>query len=126
MAWQPYVDTNLVGTGQVTKAAIFGHDGSQWASSAGFQISGPEVQALIGGFTNPAALRASGIHLAGEKYLTLRMDDASIYGKRGTGGCIAVKTGMAVLVGVYEEPIQPGNCANTVETLGDYLKDQGY
>ena len=39
MSWQTYVDTNLVGTGKVQKAAIFGLDGSQWATSAGFTVS---------------------------------------------------------------------------------------
>lgn len=27
MSWQSYVDTNLVGTGEVTSAAIVGHKG---------------------------------------------------------------------------------------------------
>lgn len=38
MSWQAYVDTNLLGTGKVQKAAIFGLDGSQWATSAGFTV----------------------------------------------------------------------------------------
>ena len=39
MSWQAYVDTNLLGTGKVQRAAIFGHDGSCWATSAGFSVS---------------------------------------------------------------------------------------
>lgn len=39
MSWQAYVDTNLLKTGNVQRAAIFGHDGSCWATSAGFSVS---------------------------------------------------------------------------------------
>lgn len=40
MSWQSYVDTNLVGTGNVSSAAIVGHKGGVWASSPGFTVSG--------------------------------------------------------------------------------------
>lgn len=39
MSWQSYVDTNLVGTGNVTQAAIIGLKGGVWASSSGFTVS---------------------------------------------------------------------------------------
>ena len=39
MSWQAYVDTNMVGTGKILKAAIYGHDGSLWATTAGFNVS---------------------------------------------------------------------------------------
>jgi profilin len=38
MSWQTYVDSNLLGTKKVAKAAIFGHDKSQWATSTGFSV----------------------------------------------------------------------------------------
>jgi hypothetical protein len=38
MSWQQYVDSNLVGTKKVTKAAIHGLDGSVWATSKGFNV----------------------------------------------------------------------------------------
>lgn len=38
MSWQAYVDTNLVGTKKILKAAIYGHDGSLWATSQGFNV----------------------------------------------------------------------------------------
>ena len=40
MSWQSYVDTNLVGTGTVSQAAIVGLKGGVWASSSGFNVSG--------------------------------------------------------------------------------------
>lgn len=39
MSWQAYVDNNLVGTGNVTQAAIYGTNGAQWATSPGFQVT---------------------------------------------------------------------------------------
>jgi profilin len=72
----------------------------------------------------------------------LRADDRSIYGKKGknqgshfeilpseyeknrpsgTGGIACVRTKQAVIIGDYEEPIQPGECTKVVEGLADYL-----
>jgi profilin len=39
MSWQAYVDDNLVGTGKVAKAAIFGLNGSLWATSPDFAVN---------------------------------------------------------------------------------------
>lgn len=38
MSWQSYVDEQLVGTGNITQAAIVGLDGNAWAQSAGFGL----------------------------------------------------------------------------------------
>ena len=38
MSWQGYVDTNLVGTGKVSEAAIIGLKGGVWATSPGFNV----------------------------------------------------------------------------------------
>jgi Profilin len=50
----------------------------------------------------------------------------SLYGKKGAGGVVVVKTGQAIIVGVYNDKQQPGNAANVVEKLGDYLRENGY
>ncbi len=126
MSWQTYVDSNLVGSGAISKAAIVGLDGNTWATSAGFQVTPQQALALINGFKDATGLRASGVELADTKYITLRADDRSIYGKKGTGGVITVKTGKAVLIGVYDEKTQPGVAANIVEKLADYLISVGY
>ena len=38
MSWQTYVDTSLIGTKCVTKAAIHGHKGEAWGTSNGFKV----------------------------------------------------------------------------------------
>ena len=40
MSWQGYVDTNLVGTGKISQAAIIGLKGGVWATSSDFNVSG--------------------------------------------------------------------------------------
>jgi profilin len=53
-------------------------------------------------------------------------DERSIYGKKGATGVVIVKTPQTILIGVYNENMQPRNAANTVEKLADYLIDNGY
>lgn len=44
---------------------------------------------------------------------------------QGSGGITIKKTGQALVFGIYEEPVTPGQCNMVVERLGDYLVDQG-
>jgi profilin len=126
MSWQGYVDNNLVGTGHVSQGAIVGQEGGVWAASAGFQVKPQEITALAAAFKDPSGIRQKGFDIAGVHYIAIRADDRSIYGKRTGGGVCAVKTGKAILIGVYGDKIQPGQCATTVEKLADYLIEQGY
>src|SRR5438105_815352 len=100
MSWQDYVDKNLLGTGQVTKAAIHGHDGTLWAKSPSLtvfhfkfiahpshlpnkiQISAKEIEAMMKGFTDPKDIQQHGLKANGITYIVLRSTDSSIYAKR--------------------------------------------
>ncbi|KAJ3138793.1 profilin, required for normal timing of actin polymerization in response to thermal stress [Physocladia obscura] len=126
MSWQGYVDNQLVGTGKISKATILGHDGSLWATSAGFNLNATEINELKNAFTDASGIRASGLHIAGVKYFALKADDRSIYGKQGSGGVVCVKSKMAILIGVYADPTQPGEATKVVEALADYLISVGY
>ena len=126
MSWQEYVDSHLVGTGNVKKAIIIGHDGSTWAATAGFTIKPDEAKKLIAAFADPSGALQSGLFLQNDKYMTLKADNRSVYGKKGASGFCAVKTNQSVLIGLYDENIQPGQCANTVERLADYLIENSY
>ncbi|KAJ9707589.1 hypothetical protein PVL29_002565 [Vitis rotundifolia] len=44
---------------------------------------------------------------------------------KGSGGVTTKKTGQALIFGIYEEPLTPGQCNMIVERMGDYLVDQG-
>jgi len=81
---------------------------------------------VVAAFKDPASVFASGITIDGVKYLGIKADARSLYGKKGTAGVVVVKTGQAILIGVYNETAQPGNATNTVEKLADYLIENGY
>merc|ERR1711916_43119 len=126
MSWQEYVDSQLVGTGHVTNAAIVGLDGSLWAASAGFNVTPQDGQSLAQAFNDASGIFSNGIHCGGVKYMTIKADNRSIYGKKGAGGIACVKTNQAILIGAYDENIQPGQCATVVEKLADYLIENSY
>ncbi|PWZ00217.1 putative PFY1-profilin [Testicularia cyperi] len=126
MSWQGYVDTNLVGTGKISTAAIIGLKGGVWATSPGFTVSAEEQKAIIAGFDDPSGLQAGGVRANGKKYFTLGVTPKTIYGKQAADGLVAVKTNQAVLVCVYQAPIVPGDANKVAEGLGDYLISVGY
>jgi len=126
MSWQAYVDNNLVGTKMISKGAIYGLDGGKWAATPGLNITQPEALKFIAAFKDPTAIRTSGVFLGNIKYFAQKCDDRSIYGKQGANGVVLVKTVQCVLVGIYDDKIQPGQAATTVERLADYLIEQGY
>jgi profilin len=39
MSWQAYIDNQLLATGKIAQAAIYGLNGSLWATSPGFSVS---------------------------------------------------------------------------------------
>ncbi|KAL0487562.1 profilin [Acrasis kona] len=126
MSWQNYVDSNLVGTGNFTQGAIVGIQGGVWAATPGFTVGNNEILTLANGFKNPDSVRTNAPMVAGNKYMVVKADDRSIYGKLGKGGFCAVKTNQAIVIGVYGEGIQPGNAATSIEKLADYLIENSY
>ncbi|EPZ31778.1 Profilin conserved site domain-containing protein [Rozella allomycis CSF55] len=126
MSWQAYVDSQLLATKKVTKAAIHGHDGNVWATSAGFSVNNTEMATLIAAFKDPSGIRANGLRIGSVKYIALRADDRSIYGKSGSSGVVCVKTKQTILIGTYDDPIQPGEATKVVENLADFLINSAY
>jgi len=126
MSWQAYVDTNLLGSSQVTKAGIYGHNGTLWAKSQTFAASEKEIEAIMKGFDDPKDMQQHGLKVGGTTYIVLRSTNQSIYVKRGQTGLAIVKTGKAVVLGFYDEKIQPGQCTMIVERLATYLRENSY
>ncbi|XP_021739099.1 profilin-like [Chenopodium quinoa] len=132
MSWQTYVDDHLMceieGTNNhLSAAAILGLDGSVWAQSANFpQFKPDEIAAISKDFDEPGTLAPTGLYLGGTKYMVIQGEPgAVIRGKKGAGGICVKKTGMAFVIGIYDEPVTPGQCNMIVERLGDYLIEQG-
>nr|ABB76134.1 profilin 1 [Mangifera indica] len=130
MSWQAYVDEHLmcdIEGHHLTAAAIVGLDGSVWAQSANFPKLNPEeITAINKDFDEPGSLAPTGLHLGGTKYMVIQGEPgAVIRGKKGPGGVTVKKTNMAFVIGIYDEPMTPGQCNMIVERLGDYLVEQG-
>uniref|UniRef100_A0A6M2DMQ0 Profilin n=1 Tax=Xenopsylla cheopis TaxID=163159 RepID=A0A6M2DMQ0_XENCH len=126
MSWQDYVDKQLLASRCVTKAAIAGHDGNVWAKSDGFEVTKDELSKLVAGFDNQELLTSGGVTLAGQRFIYLSGTDRVVRAKFGKIGVHCMKTTQAVVVSLYEEPIQPQQAASVVEKLGDYLITCGY
>ncbi|KAJ6698061.1 PROFILIN [Salix purpurea] len=122
MSWQQYVDEHLmcdIDGNTLTSAAIIGHDGSVWAQSATFpQFTAEEVAAIMKDFDEPGSLAPTGLFLGGTKYMVIQGEPgAVIRGKKGSGGVTIKKTSQALIIGVYDEPLTPGQCNMIVERL---------
>jgi len=130
MSWQAYVDTSLVGTGNIDKAAIFSAAGdSKWAASSGFNVKPEELKEILIAYKDTSDVKkvqSTGLHVAGDKYVVIKADDRSLYGKKGKTGILIVKTTQAILISHYPETVQPGSAATTIEQLADYLIGVGY
>ncbi|OLN95629.1 Profilin [Colletotrichum chlorophyti] len=126
MSWQAYVDTSLVGTGQIDKAAIISIAGdSTWASTAGFTISATEMKAVADIVTGNAAVKdkafADGLYIGGERYVMARAEEGTIYARKGREGLAIAKTNQAILIGHHGESQVAGNASQAVQKLADYL-----
>jgi len=128
MSWQDYVNNNLLGTNACTGALISGHDGSIWAEGGDIQkkVTPQELTAINAAFTDASSFQANGAYLGGERYIFLNCDGTVMRLKKGASGAIIVKTVQTLILARYNDVIQPGQCSNVVEKLGDYLKSVGY
>lgn len=125
MSWDSYRDT-LIKSGSVTKAAVVGHEGGVWSSSPGLEITADEIKTLIRGLSNAEALQASGVRVGGQKYMYILSDETQIQGKQGATGISIAKAGKCLIIGIYGDGQQPGNCRTQVESVRDYLVSVGY
>ncbi|MCX4661556.1 profilin [Streptomyces uncialis] len=125
MSWQSYVDNDLVGSGRVQAAAIIdAANGNTRATTAGLLKPG-EGAAIVALFRKPADVFAKGVTVSGVKYMGIKGDSRSVYGKKGATGVVLVKTNQSILIGRYNETQQPGDAALVVEQLADRLIEQG-
>ncbi|URD94662.1 hypothetical protein MUK42_32406 [Musa troglodytarum] len=91
-----------------------------------FQFKPEEMTNIINDFNEPGTLAPIGLFLGSTKYMVIQGEPgAVIRGKKGSGGITVKKTNQALIFGIYDEPMTPGQCNMVVERLGDYLIDQG-
>eukprot|EP00762_Andalucia_godoyi_P007614 ANDGO_00827.mRNA.1 Profilin len=126
MSWQQYVDSSLMGTGKVDAGAIFGVAGGIWAKSANFNLSEAEVAKLAENYKTPSNFFGTGIIVEGTKYMTIKGEERSVYGKSGKDGVCMAKTNQCVVIATYKAPRTAEGAAVAVEKLADYLIQYGY
>ncbi|CAG8075005.1 unnamed protein product [Penicillium salamii] len=120
--WQSYVDSSLMGSGQFDKAGILAVDFSGLsAASAGFALSQEEINSLISAYTSSDNAFANGFSIAGEKFVTIKADERSLYGKKGKEGVIVARASSCTIIAHHGEGVQTTNAATVVENLVDYL-----
>ncbi|KAL7040883.1 hypothetical protein ACKWTF_000546 [Chironomus riparius] len=91
-----------------------------------FFVTKEELAKLVQGFDKTEILTAGGVTLAGQRHIYLSGTDRVVRAKLGKTGVHCMKTQQAVIVAIYEEPVQPQQAASVVEKLGDYLITCGY
>jgi len=130
MSWQAYVDQSLVGTGNIDKAIICDITGKTiWAATPGFSIPEGERKVIVESFSdtsNPKAVVEHGIHINGEKFITLDSDNESLKAKKGKEGIIVIKTTQALLIGHHPADVQTTVAYSSVAELAEYLIKVGY
>ena len=85
-----------------------------------------EVAAVSAHFAAPPGLAATGVTVAGVKYMFVSGEEnAEIYVKKGAEGVVFVRCNTCILVGYHNDKVQPGQCRTTVGKLGDFLKENG-
>ncbi|ORY14766.1 profilin [Clohesyomyces aquaticus] len=130
MSWQAYVDQSLVGSGYIDKAVICDVSGKTiWAASPGFTVSDAERQVIAESFGDKSPEKKvfeHGLHVSGEKYMTISSSEDSLIAKKGKEGLIAMKTTQAILIAHHNAETQTTNANNSVAELADYLIKVGY
>ncbi|OIW32408.1 Profilin/allergen [Coniochaeta ligniaria NRRL 30616] len=131
MSWQAYVDSSLVGSGHLDKAAIISAAGdSAWATTAGFTLKPEEMKHIADILDNASGAvdkaYAEGVYVGGVRYVLTKVEGRSLYARQGRNGLCVAKTKQAILVGHHGETHQAGNATQTVEALADYLIGVGY
>lgn len=64
-------------------------------------------------------------HSSSSCFVTSISENVMLCMFQGSGGVTIKKTNQALIIGIYDEPLTPGQCNVIVERLGDYLIDQG-
>merc|ERR1719399_225067 len=129
MAWQAYVDNNLVASGVVTSAGIYDLNGNPWAYSPGFAAQISEVAAISKAMATESGaseLSTSGFRIAGIKYFLVKCDKLETIGKKGATGVVVHKCNSCVIVAYHADNIQPGACNEVTGKLADFLRENNF
>ncbi|KAJ5101291.1 hypothetical protein NUU61_003513 [Penicillium alfredii] len=113
-----------MGSGQFDKAGILAADFSGIeASSPGFSLSQEEINSLAAAFSSSDNAFANGFSVGGDKFVAIKADERSLYGKKGKEGAIVVRASACTIIAHHTEAVQTTNAATVVENLVDYINN---
>jgi len=149
--WQPFIDSMLVGKGNVAEALICSKsDGRLWASTKNFSLQkyeamvmqddGTEKNTLIDETKAMATLMTSsagyrppgGIRVSTCKYQFLKSSEEDkclvVLGKKPRGGCCLMASNQVIVVATFDEGAghTGAACNSAVDELCRYLLGKGY
>ena len=146
MSWADYISNSLMNkqdqAGHVyhnvlTQAAIYGHNGAEWATTQGFKVSPDEIN-KFNIFFKQSSNGTPSIMMGGKKYQVTHYEPGAFaYLKIKEGGATVAKTNQAYIIGIYSTntnymydgkpmPQSVGMCNTVVEDLAAQLKGLGY
>ena len=146
MSWAAYISNSLVNRQDANKhvynnvltgAAIYGHNGTEWATTQGLTIKPDEIKAIANVF-NQKTNSIPSIVFGGKKYQITHYEQGKfMYCKIKDGGATVAKTKQAYIFGIYnttqkykydgkEMPQSVGMCNTAVEELANSLVSQGF
>ncbi|MFH4977862.1 hypothetical protein AB6A40_004571 [Gnathostoma spinigerum] len=125
MSWNTYVDSNLIATKNVTKAAIFRSDGQILAKSGGFNILNSEAKAAAAAFNKKDDAYAHGLIIGKRKYLVVIVEPGLIIGSTHEEGFFIYKTKENFIISFYGDRMTAAKCRLTTGRLADYFLSQG-
>ncbi|KAG0004443.1 hypothetical protein BGZ80_006064 [Entomortierella chlamydospora] len=123
MSWESQID-ELTGTGKVTAAAFYGHDGAILATSPGVSVGIPEIKKLVAAFDNDSEATSNGLFLEQTKFLYVSNKDGLLHVRDGTSGAVCVLTKKSLLIGFYQND-EVDNCIEAVKKTGESLRALG-
>jgi hypothetical protein len=77
-----------------------------WATSPNFQVTPAELQEIVGAYkdtSTPKKVQSTGLHIAGQKYIVIKADETSLYGKK------VRQTGHSACMGDLTPQLPQGN-----------------
>ena len=161
MSWDSYIAmiTNVYDysaqaytvTGVAQYGAIYGHDGTKWGSTEGFDLKSYEYEIQIDD-TNTQKVNIdevaifkkvitgddrggeAGIRFGGEKYMVTSRDGNRVNLSKKAGGAIIGKAKTCAVIGVWTSALKdstgkyqnPGDTWTRVKAMVEYLESQGY
>ena len=120
------------GTTHCDKGCIIGIDGgAKWTTDdhpSAYKLNPTESAAIANAFKtkNWSTFQSSGIHLEGEKFQFLRVeDDRTVMAKKKGKGAVTMQCSKtAIVIGHTAEGCQQGNVNKAVNVIAEYLDGQ--